>query len=256
MTPALIVPLYDALGSDYDRFVNWEARLAYELPFFEQLFSEHGVRRALDAACGTGGHAVALAQRGYEVLGTDLSTEMVALARQNAARVGAAVEFAVAGLGELAQTVGTGFDAVLCLGNSLPHLLTDDALAAALADMSAVLRKGGLLAIQNRNYDRVWMRQERFMPPVTHRNGDQETIFFRFTDFHAESMTFNMARLWRTAAGWDFRVDTTELRPILRDELAAALKAAGFQTASFYGDYRLSPFEPDTSGDLIAVAQR
>ena len=41
------VRLYDALGEDYDRFVDWEARLAHELPFFERLFQAAGVRRVL-----------------------------------------------------------------------------------------------------------------------------------------------------------------------------------------------------------------
>ena len=27
------VPFYDPFSADYDRFVNWEGRLAYELPF-------------------------------------------------------------------------------------------------------------------------------------------------------------------------------------------------------------------------------
>jgi glycine/sarcosine N-methyltransferase len=247
-------PLYDALGADYDRFVDWPARLAYEMPFFERLFGEHPVGRVLDAACGTGHHAIALAQRGYRVAGADLSAEMVALARQNAARTGATVEFAVAGLGELARVVGRGFDAVLCLGNSLPHLLTPNAIAAALADVAAVLNPGGLLVLQNRNYDRVWARAERFMPPTAYRCGDQEIIFFRFMDFHAETLTFNVARFYRTADGWDYRVDAAELRPIFCADLAAALEAAGFGQAVFYGDYGFSPFDPETSGDLIAVA--
>jgi len=256
MTSHTPVPLYDALSADYDRFVNWEARLAFELPFFEQLFNRHAVRRVLDTACGTGGHAIALAQRGYQVAGADLSAKMIALARQNAAGANVPVEFAVAGFGELAQTVGVGFDAILCLGNSLPHLLTKQAVAAALADMAIALRRGGLLIIQNRNYDRVWKQGERFMPPTAHRHGDQEIIFFRFMDLGKETMTFNMARFWRTTGGWDFCVDATTLRPIFYHDLATVLETAGFRSATFYGDYRFSPFDPENSGDLVAVAQR
>ena len=71
------VSFYDEFSLDYDRFVDWSARLAYELPFFERLFSRYGVRRVLDAACGTGHHAIALAERGYEVVGADLSRAMI-----------------------------------------------------------------------------------------------------------------------------------------------------------------------------------
>src|SRR5512137_1743436 len=97
------VPLYDALAVDYDRFVNWPARLAHELPFLERLFRFHGVRRVLDTACGTGQHAIALARLGYQAAGTDLSAPMVESARQNAATAGVQVHFYVAEFGRLAS---------------------------------------------------------------------------------------------------------------------------------------------------------
>ena len=91
--------------------MNWEGRLAHELPFFLELFEAKGVQRVLDAACGTGRHAIALAGQGYRVRGADVSTAMIDHARQNAASQGVDVEFAVAGFGQLA-TLGGGFDAL------------------------------------------------------------------------------------------------------------------------------------------------
>lgn len=249
------VPLYDALAVDYDRFVNWEARLAHELPFFEGVFEAGGIHRVLDAACGTGHHALALAQRGYEVVGADLSEAMVEQARENAISAGVDVPFAVAGLGGLHSLGGT-FDAAICLGNSLPHLLTEQALADALSDFAAVLRPGGLLVIQNRNFDRVWAEQERFMSPQTYRDGQQEWIFVRFYDFHPETVTFNMIRLRREAEGWTQDVESTELRAIFARQMSTLLAEAGFGKVGFYGDYRGSAFDEAQSGDLIAVARR
>jgi SAM-dependent methyltransferase len=235
--------------------VNWEGRLAHELPFFQRLFEERQVVRVLDSACGTGHHAIALARQGYQVMGTDLSAVMVERARQNAATAGASIAFQVVGLGEL-DAMGETFDAVLCLGNSLPHLLTPQALAEALADFAAVLQPGGLLVIQNRNFDMVWAAQERFMPPQTHRDGDQEWLFLRFYDFHEGTITFNMIRLRRTEQGWEQGVESTELRPVLHQDLANGLKVAGFEQVLLYGSYDGSAFDPAQSGDLIAVATR
>jgi glycine/sarcosine N-methyltransferase len=249
------VPLYDALAVDYDRFVNWPARLAHELPFLERLFRSHAVRGVLDTACGTGQHAIALARRGYQVVGTDLSAPMVERARQNAAAAGIQIPFVVAGFGQLAS-LGGPFDALLCLGNSLPHLLTESALAGALADFAAALRPGGLLVIQNRNFDRVWTARERFIGPQSYQGTEGEWLFVRFYDFHEETLTFNMVRLRRTEAGWAQDVDATELRPIFRDGLAAALATVGFGDAAFCGGYDGSAFDPAQSGDLVVVAQR
>jgi glycine/sarcosine N-methyltransferase len=250
------VPLYDALAADYDRFVHWDARLAHELPFFERLFGEHDVERVLDAACGTGHHAIALTHRGYDVFGADLSVPMIERARQNAERQNAAdVTFAVAGLGDLAS-LGERFDAVLCLGNSLPHLLTAAAVAEALSDFAAVLRPGGLLVIQNRNLDRVWAERARFMPPQVHHEDGREWLFVRFYDFHTLTLTFNMLRLRRGPEGWAQDVDSTELRPIFWRDLGLGLAEVGFAHADYYGDYEGLPFDAQKSSDLIAVAHR
>ncbi len=249
------VPLYDALAADYDRFVNWEGRLSHELPFFTSLFEQHGVRRVLDAACGTGHHAIALAGEGYQVLGADLSVPMIVRAEENASARGANATFVAAGLGGYAD-LGQTFDAAICLGNSLPHLLSGQAVAGALDDFASVLRPGGVLVIQNRNFDRVWREQERFMPPQTFCGAEGEWLFLRFYDFHEESITFNMLRLRRTADSWSQDVEATELRPIFARDLASALERAGFAPVTLYGSYDGAPFDPGTSGDLIAVAVR
>jgi SAM-dependent methyltransferase len=235
--------------------VNWQGRLAHEMPFFERLFQEHGVERVIDAACGTGHHALALARRGFGVAGADLSAPMIERARQNAADAGLEVPFHVAGLGDLAR-LGQSFDAVLCLGNSLPHLLSAAEVVAALVDFATVLRPGGLLVIQNRNLDRVWAARERFMAPQVRREGDREWLFVRFYDFHAQTLTFNMLRLRREGDGWEQDVQATELCPIFQRDLGLGLAEAGFARVFFYGDYERAPFDAGTSGDLIAVAQK
>ena len=155
--------MYDSFSSDYDRFVNWPNRLNFELPFIEReiqaVGTPHAPARVLDAACGTGMHAVALAKRGYRAAGADISAGMVARAAANAAEAGVEIPFVPAGFGQLALAFRQNnpaylpFDALLCLGNSLPHLLTPSDLSAALADFGVCLRPGGLLLIQNRNFE-------------------------------------------------------------------------------------------------------
>jgi SAM-dependent methyltransferase len=250
------IPFWDALSADYDRFVDWDGRLAREIPVLDELLAHHPARRVLDVACGTGHHAIALAKRGYEVLGSDGSERMIAKARQNAKAEGVLTTFLRAGFGELRQTVSERYDAALCLGNSLPSLLNEKALRNALEDMGAVLVSGGLLIAQTLNYDRLWHQRERFMPLQTHRHEDEEWLFVRFMDFHQETLTFNMLVLHKNDQRWSCRSGSTELRPIFSDDLKRLLEQSGFAKVDFYGDYDLNPYEQDTSGDLIVVAQR
>ena len=260
--------MYDTFSSDYDRFVNWNARLAVEMPFIEQKLQEVKAVRVLDAACGTGKHAIALAQRGYSVVGADLSAGMVAQARKNIERTGVAARFEVAGFGELASRLNGSFDALLCLGNSLPHVLDTAQLAAALQDFAACLRPGGLLLIQNRNFDcnsvadgnpvAVIAQRERWMEPQSHQEGDAEWLFLRFYDYLPdEKINFNVVTLKRTGAeGWKQQVTTTPLRPIIQAELSQALEKSGFEQIVGYGNMAGAPFDPKSSGNLVVTAIR
>ncbi len=250
-------PLYDAFSKDYDRFVDWSGRLAHELPYIELQLAAVNAERILDAACGTGMHTIALAERGYRVTGADLSVGMIERARANAVAAGQDdIPFFAAGFGKMARQLGTGYDAVLCLGSSLPHLLSQDDLEAALADFAAVLRPGGLLLIQNRNFDAVLAGRNRWMGPQAHRDDGREWLFVRFYDFNTDGMlTFNVATLRRDGEGaWMQGVEATRLRPWQCSELAEAVGLAGFNTIASYGDLSGKPFDPATSDNLILAA--
>ena len=82
------------------------------LPFLDRLLVGRDHAQVLDVACGTGHHAIALARKGHQVVGTDLSRAMVERARENAEAAGATVTFANVGLGCLA-TLGRVFDMTL-----------------------------------------------------------------------------------------------------------------------------------------------
>lgn len=253
----MLVPLYDDFA-DYDRFVNWSRRLAHEMPFLELQLERVGARRVLDAACGTGQHTIALAQRGYDVVGADLSQGMIERARENAAAAGVEVDFVVAGLGAGRAAVEGAFDAVLCLGNSLPHVLTAEGLQATMADFAALLRPGGLLLIQNRNFDRILARDERWMPVQSHREGEREWVFVRWYDFNADrTITFSVLTLTRQElqASWTQQVAETALYPWQLQELLPALAAAGLNSVTCYGDMSGAAWDP-SSGNLILAAWR
>ena len=251
------VPLYDAFSEDYDRFVNWPARLSFEMPFFRALFRERNARRILDVACGTGQHAIAFACEGFEVTATDLSLAMIERARANAAHAGVNPRFAQLGFGELAGSLQDTYDVITCLGNSLPHLTSEVALKTALEDMRAVLRPRGILVVQNRNFDRVLARRERFVSPEVHSEGDQEWVFLRFYDFRGQLLRFNVVRLYRQGySQWTSRVEATDLRGWQHKTLRDLMSSTGLKVTHVYGSYRGEAYDPSESGDLVLIAER
>ena len=263
---------YDALAPMFDVMTDWEARLAAEGPFLKAILEEAGARRVLDAACGSGGHALWLARQGYDVVGADVSPVMIALARQKAAAAGLDVPFAVAALSDLQPLAhvsqplapnpqpSTHFDAVLCLGNSLPHLLTQDDLVAALQGMAGMLRPGGALVLQNLNYDLRWQKQPRWFMAQGGVLDGQEVLVWRFADYDAPAgrIAFHIALFRKDAPNWKVEVHTTPHRPLFQTDLIAALAEAGFSETRACGRMTLPEelFDVSRSGDLVVVAKK
>jgi glycine/sarcosine N-methyltransferase len=246
------VPLYDRFAAGYDLMTDWEARLKSEAGFLRQLFERFQVHTVLDAACGTGQHAIEFARWGLEVTGTDLSGPMIDRARENAGAL--PVRFLVVGLGEHRQKAAGPFDAVTCLGNSLPHLLDGAALDGALEDFRAVLRPGGLLLLQNNNYDAILSRQKRFMGVASREDRGEEYLFFRFFDLGPGLLTFHVVTFVKAAGTWSFSEDSAPQRPVLAGDLGPRLVSLGFRDIALFGDLQGHGFDETTSPNLVVVA--
>ncbi|MBA4383118.1 MAG: hypothetical protein C0410_00125 [Anaerolinea sp.] len=256
--------MYDQFASDYDRFVNWDNRLAFEIPLIERVLDE--VKRPngepiqiLDAACGTGMHALALAKAGYQVTAADFSAEMIKKAQLNAASAHMELHFETTGFGSLASVFGKArFDAILCLGNSLPHLIQDEDVDFTLIDFYVCLKPGGLLLIQNRNFDAVIQKLDRWMEPQAFQEGVDQWVFERFYDFNPDgTIGFNIVNLHRNGLSeWTSEVVSTLLKPQLRDDLQHRVTRAGFSNVRTFGTLSGDRFDPQASGNLIIIARK
>lgn len=254
--------MYDSFSRDYDRFVNWENRLRHEMPFLlAELrgFSQQDSRRirVLDAACGTGQHAIALAKEDYSVTGVDNSAGMIDIAQTNAENLPINIRFEEVGFGRFSEAFSReAFDAVICLGNSLPHVLDETTLLETLTDFRSVLRQGGKLIIQNQNFDKIMAERIRWMSPQTFRQGEEVWIFNRFYDFDPDSLiTFNI-QILTSHNGKDFEEQNinTRLLPIGQDLLTDYLRSTRFTHIRLYGDLQGSAFSLKDSGNLVVSA--
>ncbi|HEV2764973.1 MAG TPA: class I SAM-dependent methyltransferase [Pyrinomonadaceae bacterium] len=115
----------------------------------ERLFRTHAdgrVREVLDLGCGTGGHALPLARRGYSVVGLDRSEEMRARAEEKLKTSditgGGHAEFM---LGDVrGADLGRRFDACLMMFAVLGYQTGNEDVLAALKAARRHLREGGL----------------------------------------------------------------------------------------------------------------
>jgi glycine/sarcosine N-methyltransferase len=97
----------------------------------------------------------------------------------------------------------------------------------------------------------------RWMEPQTAREGKSEWLFLRFYDFEPDGrLTFNILTLHRDGEdAWSQAARSTQLRPLLAEELQISLRKAGFGSATLYGDMQGAAFDASASGNLVACAR-
>jgi SAM-dependent methyltransferase len=125
--------------------VAFELNRKVETDFLARCFARYAtgrVRHVVDFACGTGHHALRLAQRGFRVTGVDLSTASIDFLAAEARVAKLPVEAVVGDMTSFRLPAPA--DAAICMQDSQGHLLTNDALLAHLRTVAANLRPGGV----------------------------------------------------------------------------------------------------------------
>jgi SAM-dependent methyltransferase len=131
-------------GLAVDFWVAVAPDVGADLPFLENAFHASG-GAILDVACGAGRHSIALARRGYEVTGVDLSTTFLDEARRRSAAEGLSIEWH---RGDMRELPWRGrFDGALCFGNSFGYC-DRKRTRAFLRTLAASLKAGAAFVLE------------------------------------------------------------------------------------------------------------
>jgi SAM-dependent methyltransferase len=131
--------------ADYYDLLYHDKHYEAECDFLEQIFAryaQHPIRTILDLGCGTGGHALPLAKRGYLVTGVDLSEHMLERARQKAAEAGLNIRFHQGDIRTI--KLDRTFDAVIAMFAVISYQTGNEDLGAAFRTARRHLEPGGL----------------------------------------------------------------------------------------------------------------
>lgn len=138
--------IFGKYASFYD-LVYQDKDYAAEASFVSGLIKKHclkqGSARVLDIACGTGRHAVELAKKGYPVEGSDLSPQMVAMAKKAAKRDKLKIPFYTESF-QSADKIEKKFDVVLSLFSAINYLTTYKDIHLSLKNIYGLLNDGGI----------------------------------------------------------------------------------------------------------------
>jgi SAM-dependent methyltransferase len=251
------------LAAYYDAVIDWDKRLAREMPLLEELARQAG-GRVLVPACGTGGHVVALAQRGFDVLGFDADAATVEFTQ---AGIESAADAIAAAHGkaeakllsmESAADLRAQFTAAFCLGNALPGLSAEGQLLAALRGIASALAPGGIFLTQNLNYDLRWSQRISQFPLLSGETPREEVLLVKVAEYHTDYINFHALFLAREKplGKWQAHVRTSRQIPLFAKLLADLATQAGLGDFTFWGDFARTPFDPQKSHDLLLLGRK
>jgi len=243
---------YEELAGRYDAMARFSDRLEAEKKALAVWQQKLGCRIVTDVGCGTGLHAIALAQLGLSVTAVDPAPAMLRAAAENAKANGVELTLLQVPMQSLHRSLSQEQDAVFCLGNTLPHLLNKRSLYAGLKSAHRSLRRGGALVLQLLNYQQVLAKKQRIVQ--VSRAG--ETLFVRFYDFLDNAVRFNVLIAETGAVPPSHRLISTRLRPYGQAQLKAALRDCGFSSLECYGALSQQPYQPAGANLVLCAYKR
>jgi len=248
---------FDAFAQYYDAD---QGTITNDLPFYRELARRAG-GRVLEVMCGSGRLLLPLAQAGLRLAGVDVSSAMLALARERL-RAAALLERVELLEADVRLQIPQGpFGLAIIALNSFMHLATAADQLAALEHIHAALTPSGLLAIDLFNPEPGMLNDQ---------NGALilDKTFTLDSGALVQKFVVQQANLAEQTSYVTFiydEIDTTgrvrrsalpfTMRWLYRYELEHLLARAGFALEAVYGSYDLDEYD-SASDIMLAVARR
>ena len=216
-----------------------------ECDYIEALLKQFNYKpeTILDLGCGTGGHALILARRGYKITGVDRSESMLAIARNKAETEGVNIEFVHGDITKI--NLNKKFDAVISMFAVMSYQTTNAAIASVCKLARECIVPGGLFMFDCWHGPAVLM--DKPTPRIKEVKSDYGEKVIRFTEpqidivNHTVNVNF---RVWRVSPpchpeqGEGSKVletyETHPMRFLFPQEIKYFLEVAGFRNINFY----------------------
>ena len=226
---------YHDLAFSYDRLtsdVDYEKIVA----FYHEVLEKENIhpRTAVDLACGTGSVALLLAREGLQVVGVDLSEEMLTVAAQKAQEASVFVQFTCQSLQEM--KLPRGVDLAVCALDGLDYILDPADCAEAIRRVYKALNPGGIFIFDVNTPEKL-----RAMDGQVFLDEDDDVYCVWRGEFDAESniCSYGMDLFQRRGYVWERSFEEHREYAYTQEQLTVYLKEAGFSHIRVYADGKL-----------------
>jgi SAM-dependent methyltransferase len=233
-------------NSLYDRPDLYDL-MAPRAPVLERFYVEMACERdgrVFDLACGSGRLTIPLAQAGLQVMGGDLSPEMLQRARRSAEAQSIELDLVQLDMRDF-DLNGRTFDTIVVAMNSVLHLHSLDDFRSFFRSAARHLSQGGRLVF------------DAFMPSVAMLGCDPNKRQFVGRAIHGtlgnvtleETIRYDPLTqishvnwYWSTEVKRDFWTVPLQMRVIFPQEMPLLIAAGGLRLVERFGDFDRSPF--------------
>lgn len=229
----------------WDDLINWEKRAEGEGTFFIDILKQHGAKRVLDVATGTGYHSVRLLNAGFDVISADGSPQMLYRAFENAKKRNEILRTVQVDWRWLSRDIHEKFDAIICLGNSFTHLFSENDRRKALAEFYSALNHNGLLILDQRNYDSI----------LNDGYSSKHKYYYCGEDVEVEPEHVDRGLARFRYRFEDDSVFHLNMFPLRKEYTRQLMREVGFQTVHSYGDFQ-ETYRSDEPDFFIHVAEK
>ena len=231
---------YEALAVSYDRLTNdvdYEATVA----FYQRILDLEGLRprTAVDLACGTGSVTALLARKGLEVIGVDMSEEMLTVAQQKAAQLSRAPRFVCQRLERL--WLPRGVDLAVCALDSLDYITDPQLCRQAMGRIYKALNPGGIFIFDVNTPEKL-----RAMDGQVFLDEDEDVYCVWRGEFDEKTniCSYGMDLFQRQGRVWQRSFEEHQEYAYSQQQLTGYLKEAGFTHIQVYADRILEAPRP------------
>lgn len=221
-----------------------------QVSLMEQMMGSLQGKAILDVGCASGELAYQLALREAKVTAIDLNKSLLADAKEK--RFHENVTYQWANMLHIARLFGSAkFDGVVCLGNTLVHLMNPMQMRDFFSGVLTVLRPGGKFMLQILNYDKIFAERPATLPLI-------ETPSVRFErNYVYEEGTREIDFITRLTLKQSGEVidNQTELLGIGSADLTLLMDVAGLKDIKLFGGFDGSPFSKDKLPLVISASK-
>jgi ubiquinone/menaquinone biosynthesis C-methylase UbiE len=236
--------IFNEMGEDWETIVN--ARDTQK----ESAFIQRVLRKSLtilDLCCGTGRHSIILHKRGLNIIGLDLSKNLLAIAKRNMKQERMEIPFVRADMRHLPFR-NQVFDDVICMFTSFGYLPFESEDTKSFKEVRRTIRKNGkfLLDVANINHiikifkEKEWAEYEPF--------------------YMLEKRSLDLQQSRLTSQWTIIRKDTNEVRSLQHNvrlysfnKLKQMLNEGGLKFKEVYGGYDGKKFSFDSPRMIVST---